>query len=134
MKYANHLKEIFINWNSSHFILATHSHFIVSDLEGESSAVIGITGQTPYIDTCLFDYNTYGWSAEEVLYRVFNLRSTRNFYFEIRIRELLHLISHKSENKDHINCLIEELNKSVLDKHDPLTQILKEANEYVRNM
>lgn len=134
MKYINQLKSLLKSFYSSHFIVSTHSHFIVSDLEGESSEVIGLQGNAPNISAEPLERNTYGWSAEEVLFKVFNLRSTRNFYIETYIRELLHLISNKSNDFERISFLSKELNRMKLDKNDPLTQILKESDEYVRNI
>lgn len=134
MKYVYNLKGLFKKWNSAHFIMATHSHFIISDLEGVSSEVIGITGQVPKIEVNSFNINTYGWSAEEILFKVFRLRSSRNYFFEITLRELLHLLSNKSLDKKRILELQKDLKNSELDNNDPLTKILKETDEYVRNM
>jgi predicted ATPase len=134
MNYINHLKQLLESQNSSHFVISTHSHFIVSDLEGASSEVIGIIGQAPNISAEPLERNTFGWSAEEVLFKVFNLRSTRNFFFESTILELLHLISNKSMDLDRINALTGDLKKTELDRNDPLSQILKEADDYVRNI
>jgi predicted ATPase len=134
MKYVNHLKNLLEKWNSSHLIITTHSHFIVSDLEGKSSEVIAITGLAPNISIKALDRNTYGWSAEDVLFKVFNLRSSRNNSFEITLGELLHHLSHKSLDKERIIQLYNELKNSELDRNDPLTQILNEADEYIRNL
>ncbi len=134
MKYINHLKFLLKNNNGAHFIIATHSHFIVSDLEGASSEIIGLNGLAPKVTAEPLERSTYGWSAEEVLYKVFNLRSTRNYFFEISLRELLHLISNKSDNKERIMALCKDLKNTELDRNDPLTQILIEADEYIRNL
>lgn len=134
MKYIYFLKEIFKKYNSSHFILATHSHFLVSDLEGKSSEVICLSGSLPKITAEPIIKSTFGWSAEEVLFKVFSLRSTRNYFFEVSLRELLHHISNHSLEKERISILCQELRKTELDKNDPLTQILLEADEYVRNL
>ena len=49
----------------------------------------------------LVDYDTYAWSAENILYEVFGLRTTRNYYFERDLRELLSLIS-KTRDKENV--------------------------------
>lgn len=127
MKYANHLKEIFKKWNSSHFILATHSHFIVSDLEGESSAVIGLTGQTPNVSIELFDYNTYGWSAEEILLKVFEVPTTRNYFVYEEVGEILEMIALPDRDNQKIIEKVNFLRSKGLDKlskEDPLKEII----------
>jgi len=120
MKYVDHLKSIFKKWNSAHFILATHSHFIVSDLEGESSTVIGLTGQTPHVSIELFDYNTYGWSAEDVLYNVFDVASTRNKFVAEDIANILNQLSNGQKDKENI------IPKELFDKIISLQTALKD--------
>lgn len=135
LKYIYYLKQIFRNYTSCHFILATHSHFIISDLEPENSNVLRIIrNEENKLLVNSIKESTYGMSAEEILYRVFELRSFRNYFFEIELRELLHLISNKSDDAKRINELIQNLRKVELDKNDPLTQILKEADEYSKGL
>jgi predicted ATP-binding protein involved in virulence len=134
MKYVNHLKEMLSEYNSSHFVIATHSHFIVSDLENKSSEIVKVSGQAPHIQVESLNYPTYGWSAEEVLFKVFRIKSTRNYFFEIRIKELLHHLSSKSEDIQRIKDLIRDLKIIECDKNDPLSIIINEAQTYVRDM
>lgn len=133
MKYVNHLKELLQSFNSCHFIFGSHSHFIVSDLENRSSEVVSLKGMAPKIEVDSLDYPTYGWSAEEILFKVFKLRSTRNQYFEIRVHELLHLISNKSTDTERIELLMSDLGDVVSDKNDPLNKIINEAKSYIKN-
>src|SRR5690606_31118696 len=76
MRYIDELKKIFKKYSDCHFILASHSHFIVSDLENSSSSVLALTKNAEEnVSANLLDAQTYGWSAEEVLYLVFNLKT-----------------------------------------------------------
>ena len=61
MRYINTLKKVFYEYESCHFILATHSHYIISDLEKESSSVIIInTENEEHIRTSeLIKYSTF---------------------------------------------------------------------------
>src|SRR5690606_16931407 len=43
MKYMSFLKRAFSNFANCHFIITTHSHFIVSDLEGASSSITALS-------------------------------------------------------------------------------------------
>jgi predicted ATPase len=44
MKYISFLRSLFSdpNYNTSHILMATHSHFLISDLDGRDSKIIGI--------------------------------------------------------------------------------------------
>lgn len=91
MKYMSFLNKIFEKFKSCHFIIATHSHFLISDLKAESSAIIGLTRENNKILIVNFlkNINTYGWSAEQVLLDVFEVPTTRNYYIAERIGMIL---------------------------------------------
>ncbi|MCD4680861.1 MAG: ATP-binding protein, partial [Bacteroidales bacterium] len=133
MRYITFLKNVFLKYPSCHFILATHSHFIVSDLEKKSSSVVSLNREKEEnkIIANLIKPNTYGWSAEDVLYRIFSVRTTRNYYMGFELRELLHMISVKSQNKKTMQEIFERLEKVKLNQEDPLNQILRKARLYI---
>lgn len=135
MKYLSFLKKVFKNYPHCHFILTTHSHFLISDLKGESSYIIGLTRANNKLEPIEFRKNldTYGWSAEEVLYKVFNVRTTRNFYLEEELRELLHKIATKSNKTARMKELLDSIRKVKLSKNDPMNLIIKKAEEYLKN-
>jgi predicted ATP-binding protein involved in virulence len=135
LRYLHYLREIFKDYKTCHFIIATHSHFIISDLDPKTSSVVRLTrDKSGILQAQSIKEITYGLSAEEILYRVFELRSYRNYFFEIELRELLHLISNKSQNKERITTLVQNLRKVELDKNDPLTLILIQADEYLQGL
>ncbi len=133
MKYMGFLNSIFKSYNTVHFIICSHSHFLISDLDGDNSNIIGLKRENGKIETVKFpeNINTYGWSAEDVLYRVFGVRTTRNYFMEIELRELLHLISEKSKNSTQINGIINRLQKVKLNEEDPLNLIIRQAKNYI---
>jgi predicted ATPase len=139
MKYIHFLKEIFSDLPSVHFVVATHSHFLVSDLKNESSEIIKLGRSGEKLKYYSIKGDTYGQSAENILYNIFGLRSSRNYYFEVEIRELLTLISNHNAvaNEDYliqtINTQIEKLSAYTIDGNDPLNLILEEAREFIRN-
>ena len=135
LRYLHYLREIFKDYKTCHFIIATHSHFIISDLDPKTSSVVRLTrDKSGALQAQSIKEMTYGLSAEEILYRVFELRTYRNYFFEIELRELLHLISNKSQDKARITTLIQNLRKVELDKNDPLTLILTQADEYLQGL
>jgi predicted ATPase len=70
MKFVSFLKKLYNHeaYKTSHVIIASHSHFIVSDLEGNSSKIIGLSKLNKNIEIVSLEsnLNTFGWSAEEV--------------------------------------------------------------------
>lgn len=138
LNYINNLKTLFHEYRSCHFIMATHSHYLVSDLEKNSSSIVhialdkdksGIVRKTKFLDS-----DTYAWSAENVLYNIFGVRTTRNYYFEMELRELVTLVKDKSENIRRVKDLTEKIKKYTLDKNDPLNIIITEVERYIKNV
>lgn len=114
LNYIENLKGLFKKWNSCHFILATHSHFIISDLENDSSEIIGLKGQVPHITARSFNVETYGASAEEVLLEIFNVQTTRNHFVYEKVGEILDMIAMKDTEKNKLSS--EEFNDQISKK------------------
>ncbi|MDP3928914.1 MAG: AAA family ATPase [Bacteroidota bacterium] len=136
MKYISFLKQVFANFHSCHFILTSHSHFIVSDLEGDSSKVIGLTrGLNQLIEVVPLakNLNTFGWSAEEVLYSIFNVRSTRNSFLEYDLTKLVTMINRSSNEFSEIKRILKKVSTLVLSENDPLKIIIEKAENYIEN-
>lgn len=137
MKYVHNLKELFKKWNSSHIIMATHSHFIISDLENNSSEVIGIKGKVPNIEIKSYNTATYGCSAEEVLLEIFGVATTRNHFIYEKISEILEMVALRDSQKEEQNEIdykksikvkinaLQEKGIENLSKEDPLKEIIE---------
>jgi hypothetical protein len=138
LKYVHILNDILKQYKYCHVIIATHSHFLLADVRPEYSNIIRLERNTDnQITSESISESTYGMSAEENMYRIFELRTFRNYYFEKELRELLHIMSHREnteEAKARIAEIIVNLSKVVVDKNDPLNLILKEANEHLENL
>ncbi len=136
IKYISFLKDVFKDYKSCHFVIASHSHYMVSDLKPESSSLIiakvdGI-GKKNYE---LIDYSTYAWSSENILYNVFEVRTCRNYYFDTEVRELLYMISYnKKEKLERIKYLYEKMRGYILDDNDPLKKVIERAGDYIRDV
>ncbi|NVK49772.1 MAG: AAA family ATPase [Cyclobacteriaceae bacterium] len=127
MKYVHNLKKLFKKWNSTHFVMATHSHFIISDLENESSEIIGLKGQVPNVQATPLNLETYGWSPDEILYKVFELRTTRNYFFELDLLSLAKQLSSETKDYDEIKRIVNKLKKYTFSKEDPLNKLILSA-------
>jgi predicted ATPase len=92
MEYVENLKKTFSSCPGCHFIIATHSHFLVSDLKSESSSVISMSrkDETGAFKAALArGGDFYAWSAEDVLYNVFNVATSRNIFVADFIADIL---------------------------------------------
>lgn len=135
IKYISFLKKVFSEYSSCHFIIASHSHYMVSDLNPVNSSLITVNVDEEGKHFLTLDYSTYAWSAENILYNIFGVRTFRNYYFDMDVRELLYAISNnKKEDLDRIRFLYGKLSKYILNEKDPLNQIIDEAKEYIRNV
>jgi hypothetical protein len=133
MKYLTFLRELFSHpeYSTCHILVATHSHFLISDLKGDSSKIIGLkrTGREIEIIEMPKGIDTFGWSAEDVLYNVFNVLSTRNKFVAEDIAKILNELSSGEKNK--INKLSKEKYDELLEletalkDNDPLKRVVK---------
>lgn len=82
---------------SCHIITATHSHFLVSNLPMRKSSVIRlIKDENEAFFSETVDSDTYGWSSEEVLLKVFNMATDRSRYLAQIVGELLQAIGNNN--------------------------------------
>lgn len=134
MKYIETLKGIFKDRSDSHFVICTHSHFLVGDSRGNSSEILSILGKTPNIIVEALNSNTFGWSPDEILYKVFGLRTTRNLFFEYDLTRLAYLINSKSDDKSEIDRIVTKLLGFRFSPEDPLNRLISAAQNYIQSL
>jgi hypothetical protein len=130
MRYVSFIKELFNNdhYKNSHIIINSHSNFIVSDLEGQSSKIIGLkkeNGKIAIVDLPR-NLNTFGWSVEEILLKVFNVTSVRNYFIAEKLGIMLDFIADEENNQTSIKDKYFELELDKvtgLSEEDPLKQV-----------
>jgi predicted ATP-dependent endonuclease of OLD family len=133
MQYITFAKKVFSKYASCHFIITSHSHFIVSDLEGDSSSVTSLTRneKTNLIDASLLHADTFGWSAEEVLYSIFNVRSSRNHFLEHDLTKLVFLINSNSNHYTEIKVVLDKLSSVSYSDADPINILIEKGYKYI---
>ncbi|MZI82928.1 AAA family ATPase [Clostridium butyricum] len=136
MGYINFIKRVFREYYGCHIILATHSHYLISDLEGKSSSIVVLERKEDgYIKSKLIQSDTYAWSAENILYNIFEVRTTRNYYFEADLRRIVSIVKNNEvDNVSKLKALIIKLNKYIFDDKDPLKLILEDAERFIKNV
>ena len=103
------LNKIFENFKGCHIIIASHSHFIVSDLPIGNSSVITLKKEKDKIHSYILPDSTFGWSAEDILLNVFDMPTTRNYYVSNMVTEALELIGENKKKENRFKKLKEEL-------------------------
>ena len=133
MKYLAFLREMFLDkeYASSHILVATHSHFLISDLKGDSSKIVGLKRNDAGIEMVDLpkDMNTYGWSAENVLLNVFGVATSRNFYIAERLSQIFKVAAN-SKHPDLSEYKVELLEwHNQLKASDPLHYTIEKLIE-----
>lgn len=133
IKYIKLLKEIFSEYSSCHFIIATHSHFMVSDLKTENSSVIALRYDKNKKNTIVekIEEDTFALSAENVLYNIFQTRTVNNYYLDKDLSEILSLIMDKNSDINQIKELYNNIKSVKLDFRDPLNLVLTQIEKYL---
>lgn len=129
INYIGWLKEIFDQYNSCHFVIATHSHFILTDLQENNSAIIALEKADGKLKNIAENLNTFCWSVDDILYNVFHVRNTRNSVFENKMLRLYQMISDNNADSEEINQLIKELETYKLSIDDPLNKLINIAKK-----
>jgi len=110
-----------------HLLVATHSHMLVSDLPMRRSSVTQMEkDEKGNLYSTRISECTYGWSAEEVLLKVFKTTTDRNRYFGERIGMLLEKMGNNTISPKEVKAELNELQEISmhLSKIDPMKQIL----------
>lgn len=110
-----------------HLLIATHSHMLVSDLPMKRSSVTQLDkDEKECLTATAISECTYGWSAEEVLLKVFKTATDRNRYFGERIGKLLEKMGNNAIKPKEVKNELRELQEISmhLSDIDPMKMIL----------
>ena len=110
-----------------HLLIATHSHMLVSDLPMNRSSVSQWEkDKNGNLVANQIAGNTYGWSAEEVLLKVFKTATDRNRYFGERIAKLLEQMGNDTISTEAVADELNELQEisQHLSDVDPMKMVL----------
>lgn len=135
LQYISLLKKMFAAYDDCHFIISTHSHFLIADLENDSSAIISLERNAIGTEAKLLDgLDVYGWSAEEILYTIFKVKTVRNYFLEADLTDLLGLISNNSRERVLIQSKLNAIKSLSLTANDPLKMVIEEAEAYLNGL
>lgn len=131
ISYIGWLKKIFVQYANCHFVISTHSHFMLTDLEPQSSDIVALDKKNGVVKDVSEGVNTFNWSVDDILYRVFGVRNTRNRVFEDDIMSLYKMLSEGSNDVTEIERRVQKLFSVILPGNDPLLEIINQAKKYV---
>ncbi|MES2555060.1 MAG: AAA family ATPase [Bacteroidota bacterium] len=125
-RYLDLLNKIFENFKGCHIIIASHSHFIVSDLPQDNSSIITLKKIDKSIKSELLTDSTYGCSAEDILLNVFEMPTTRNFYVSNLVTESLELLGRNQKKSLRFKNINSQLLNifPILKDEDPLKLVI----------
>ncbi len=126
-RYIELLTNIFQSFKGCHIIIASHSHFIVSDLPIDNSSVITLELIDGVVKSTLLPNSTFGWSAEDILLNIFDMPTTRNYYISTIVSEALGLLADNKKSTKRFEEIKDELItiEPKLKKDDPLKTVIK---------
>ncbi|NTZ72604.1 hypothetical protein FCI59_14890 [Pseudomonas protegens] len=131
IRYVSLLKRALSSFRGCHILIATHSHFIVSDLEPDSSSLHIFKKDKHGIHIENVEYSTYAWSSDNILYDVFDVRTVGNMAFERDLELALSLVAEKSTNFEKLSTLKQKFEKMLFQESDPLKKVIDSIAEYV---
>ena len=158
INYIEWLKNIFNHYCDSHFVIATHSHFILSDLKPESSDIIALDRDGDGIVRDVAEnLNTFNWTVDDILYEVFRIRNTKNEALERDLERAIQLMEEKGEAQEgeietllrrlaiqlmeekgqaqegEIETLLTRFNNVYRGDRDPLGKFIEELKKYAES-
>ncbi|XVN15690.1 AAA family ATPase [Pseudomonas corrugata] len=128
MEYIPTLKSCLEKIKGVHVLIATHSHFMVSDIDDKNSSLIMAKKRNASFgwNFELFDGDVYGRSPENILYRAFGVATSGNIYVEKDLRDALHMISMEDDYDKNKLYLIFDRLQQVNGPDNPAMNILLE--------
>lgn len=110
-----------------HFLIATHCHFLVSNLPMGRSNVICISRDNED-KICLesLPSDTYGWSSDEVLLKAFGVPTDRNRYLAQMVSDFLKGIANRTIEQKELDSELSFFRETTihLSSVDPMKKIL----------
>ena len=117
------------DFSGCHSVIATHSHFILSNLQDSDSTILAL--QRNHSDNSIeinkLDVHSYGWSPEHTLYEVFGVTGFRNKYLELDLRILISYISNGQGNFAEFSSAVKRVAKFNIQRNDPLYKLIQNA-------
>ena len=126
-RYVNLIDKIISKFTGCHVIIATHSHFIISDLPLYRSHVVHFkSDKKSNIEVSYINDETHGLSAEDILLNIFDMPSTRNYFLSKEVSEALELLADGKKSSDRYIELVSKFSRYLpnMKPVDPMHEII----------
>ena len=131
VKYFSLLDLLLDDVTGCHVIIATHSHFLVSELNPNDSTLVVLQNNGGVIESETITSSTLGWSAESILYRVFNVRTFNSVYLESDLQKAHSMLYSEDCDFEVLVSLNNKFQSLVLDDADPLNKFIRTVQGYI---
>ena len=134
ISYMDWINRIFGRFHTCHFIISTHSHLLLSDLHVGSSSVVALKAVNGSIENIAEGMEPYGWTADDILYEVFNVRNPRNEALERDLERAVQLLDEGLYGSDcEIEDLLQRFNRVYRGDKDPLGKLILELEKHAQS-
>ncbi|MFY8300175.1 AAA family ATPase [Pseudoalteromonas sp. SS15] len=136
IEFSNLLDIALSAYKGCHSIIATHSHFILSNVSSENSLILKLNPcvDSRQVEVTRLDLDSYGWSPEQTLYRVFGTTGYRNKYLELDLRIIIDFLSEPSKDPQEFKEAISRVEKFNFESTDPLSVIITKAKKLSKEL
>lgn len=133
MCFLKRLDEALNDYSGCHIIIATHSHFILSNLSIQNGSVVVLEKNIgEKTDATLLEDDCYGWPAEQILYRAFGVTGFANKYIDQDLRTIIKSIKNRTVDSDMKNAYA-RISKFNITKENPIWPIIEKARNIIKN-
>lgn len=134
MQYIPTLLGTLVDNPSTHVLIATHSHFLVSDVDPKrSTLIVAKPGVPPIFQK--FEGDVHGRSPENILYRAFGISAAGNFYVQRDLAAALGMIAGtQTLDFEELVEIRTRLNRIVSEGEEPLTIVLAEIDSFLQRI
>jgi len=114
-----------------HVVIATHSHFLVSELNPDDSSLVVLKNNKGVIKSNSISSSTLGWSPESILYKVFNVRTFNSAYLEKDLQRAHSMLYRDDCDFEELITLQKKFKTLVLDEADPLNKFIASIQGFI---
>jgi predicted ATPase len=119
----------------SHVLIASHSPYLVAELEKGKSTVVLITRRGEKLDFQTRAGEFWGWGSEAILYNVLGVHSASNYQFTLELANVLKLVKSRSKNSKPIRTFLAKCDDLDFGKgSEPLRVVIKEIRDYAEQL
>lgn len=135
INYIGWLKNIFGKYYNCHFVISTHSHFLLTDLEPNTADIVALEKNDEGIVSDVSEgVNTFNWSVDDILYEVFRIRNKKNEALERDLERAIQLMEDKGPVPQvEIDELLRRFNNVYRGDRDPLGKFIIEVEKYAKS-